>query len=138
LSGCGERSGEILRFVKWRLSNQAEYRAWLRRMLKAWAALLNEANNERSLLPFAAAALAHLGVGLVATYAVEGLEVEEALERALSDLCAVHEAAEELLRDAFETGTLLELVKEAVEELERETGSAGRGGEDEGAAGGEG
>lgn len=117
---CSGRAEEVLEFVRWRLHNVPEYRGWLRDMLKAWAALLNEANNQRSLLPFASAALAHLGVGLVATYTIEGMEVGDALERALLDLCAVHEAAKVLLREAFEKGTLLDLVREAQEELEKE------------------
>jgi hypothetical protein len=127
---CGERAGEIREFVSWRLHNLPEYRGWLREMLKAWGGLLNEANNQRSLLPFAAAALAHLGVGLVATYVVEGLGVEEALGRAEEDLCAVCRAARMLLREAFESGALLELVKEVQEELEKIAGGeeAGRGG----------
>lgn len=121
--GCREKAGKIHEFISWRIQHLPEYRGWLRNVLKAWGALLNEANNQRSLLPFASAALAHLGVGLVATYVVEGEEVEKALEKAMEDLCAVHEAARALLREAFENGALLELVKEVQEELERESGS---------------
>jgi len=120
---CGKRAGEVHYFVAWRINNLPEYRAWLRNMLKAWTALLNEANNQRSLLPFASAALAHLGVGLVATYVIEGMEVEDALKRAEEDMCVVYEAARRLLREAFENGKLLEIVKEVQEELEKEMSS---------------
>ncbi len=132
-NACGKRAEEIHYFVAWRINNLPEYRGWLRNMLKAWAALLNEANNQRSLLPFAAAALAHLGVGLVATYVIEGMEVEDALRRAEEDMCVVHEAARRLLREAFENGKLLEIVKEVQEELEKEmSGEQGAGGEGRG------
>ena len=120
--GCEEKAGEIVGFIEWRLNNLPEYREWLRKMLKAWGALLNEANNERSLLPFASAALTHLAVGLVTTYTVEGVDLEEAVERAERDLCAVHRAAVELRRRALESGELLNIVKEAQEELAREAG----------------
>jgi len=126
LEGCRGEAERIHGFISWRLRNQGEYRAWLRGMLKAWGALLNEANNERSLLPFAAAAMAHLAVGLAVTEAaVEGVEPEEALRRAEEQLCAVYEAARMLLRDALESGEFLRLVKEALEELEREGGEEG-------------
>ena len=127
MAGCSEEAERIYQFISWRLHNISEYRGWLREMLKAWGALLNEANNQRSLLPFAAAAMAHLAVGVAITEAAaEGVEPEEAVRRAEEQLCAVVEAAKRLLRDAVESGEFLKLVKEALEELEGE--SSGEGG----------
>ncbi|KSW11632.1 hypothetical protein CF15_02035 [Pyrodictium occultum] len=112
--GCGRRANEIVYFVAWRLENMKDYRAWATSMLKAWGALLNEANNQRSLLPFASLALAHLGVGLTATYAIEGEDLEKALQKAKEDLCAVYRAGLELLEQAYQKGKVLEVIQEAM------------------------
>ncbi len=120
MAGCEEEAKRIFEFIAWRVNNLPDYRGWLRDMLKAWGLMLNEANNQRSLLPFAAAALTHLAVGLITTKVLEGAELEEAVRETEEQLCAVHRAAVMLLRDALERGALLDLIKEAQEEVARE------------------
>ena len=88
----------------------ADYKAWVKRMLNTWSMHLNESNNQRSLLPFVAIALAHLGVGLTATYTLKGSSIDEASNMAKEDLCAAYKAALKLLDEALESKSLLSII----------------------------
>lgn len=124
-SYCSRKSDDIIRFVTWRIDNMPDYKDWVMSMLRAWGAMLNEANNQRSLLPFASLALTHLGVGLTATYVIEGASPEEALKKAKEELCAVYKASLELLDKAFQRGKIMEIIEESMREAEEAVQSEG-------------
>ncbi|ALL00448.1 hypothetical protein Pyrde_0398 [Pyrodictium delaneyi] len=124
-NNCTKKSEEIINFVTWRMDNMPDYKDWVMSMLRAWGAMLNEANNQRSLLPFASLALAHLGVGLTATYVIEGASPEEAIKKAKEELCAVYMASLELLDRAFQQGKIMEIIEESMKEAEDAVQSEG-------------
>jgi len=122
---CSRKSNEIIHFVTWRMDNMPDYKDWVMSMLRAWGAMLNEANNQRSLLPFASLALTHLGVGLTVTHVIEGASPEEALRKAKEELCAVYKASLELLDKAFQRGKIMEIIEESMREAEEAIQSEG-------------
>jgi len=122
---CSRKSNEIIHFVTWRMDNMPDYKDWVMSMLRAWGAMLNEANNQRSLLPFASLALTHLGVGLTVTHVIEGANPEEALRKAKEELCAVYKASLELLDKAFQRGKIMEIIEESMREAEEAIQSEG-------------
>ena len=126
-SYCSRKSDEIIHFVTWRMDNMPDYKDWVMSMLRAWGTMLNEANNQRSLLPFASLALTHLGVGLTATYVIKGASPEEALRKAKEELCAVYKASLELLDKAFQQGKIMEIIEESMREAEEAVQSEGVG-----------